>query len=572
MANSDPTSQSGHGFPWKAAGTIAVAVGILAGAHWYGDHSKGWNPSTFLQAWEYHMPQRPKPLVPPQAEARQSTGRAPGQPEAISAVMVDDYLVLDPFFAALWQLEQKKSAAEKSTVEKGTTETVAVETGAEEVVTVVHYGDSPTTADLITGDVREQLQERFGDAGYGFNLTAKPWAWYGHRHVEISDSGWLSSQKDATGVGRYKQGSYGLGGAVFAGSSGAHTTYTLTGAPQASVIVHYLTYPGGGSFSVGAGDATLETVSTDAPEEAVATKQVVLPEGATKVSLRVTSGTVKQFGVDFRTNHSGVLYDSLGLNGATTTILSRTFEPKLLTESLRAARPQLVVINYGTNESQFSGLVSTLEKELTMAIANIRAAAPGVPILIMSPMDRGDRQGGEIVTQAEIPQIVAIQKKVAAEDGCAFFDTYDAMGGEGTVGRWYEAQPRLMTADLIHPTPPGALLVANLLMENLNAGYDRWKRTHGIVTGATALKGPPVVAAPRPKPSPAVKKLQEAAPAGNAVPDVAPDAVHVPAGHAPAVGAPADGAVPTAVPAPASGVPEAAGSSAASSNSTQRPQ
>src|SRR5215217_1722232 len=33
------------------------------------------------------------------------------------------------------------------------------------ITRVVHYGDSPTTADMITGDARKLLQDRFGDAG-----------------------------------------------------------------------------------------------------------------------------------------------------------------------------------------------------------------------------------------------------------------------------------------------------------------------------------------------------------------------------------------------------------------------
>src|SRR5204862_4135186 len=53
------------------------------------------------------------------------------------------------------------------------------------ITRIVHYGDSPTTADMITGDVRLMLQRRFGDAGHGFSLVAKPWAWYEHRDVGL---------------------------------------------------------------------------------------------------------------------------------------------------------------------------------------------------------------------------------------------------------------------------------------------------------------------------------------------------------------------------------------------------
>ena len=79
----------------------------------------------------------------------------------------------------------------------------------------------------------------------------------------------------------------------------------------------------------------------------------------------------------------------------------------------------------------------------------------------MSPMDRGRRNGsGEIETMATIPEIVAIQRRVAHETGCGFFDTFRAMGGAGTMARWYAAQPRLVSADFIHPYPAGGKQIA----------------------------------------------------------------------------------------------------------------
>jgi hypothetical protein len=74
-----------------------------------------------------------------------------------------------------------------------------------EGVRVVHYGDSPTTADLITADVRVLLQKQFGDAGTGFVLIARPWAWYNHRGVDMDSSNWKIDVAGATelpGIGR----------------------------------------------------------------------------------------------------------------------------------------------------------------------------------------------------------------------------------------------------------------------------------------------------------------------------------------------------------------------------------
>ena len=57
-------------------------------------------------------------------------------------------------------------------------------------VRILHYGDSPTTGDLITADARVMFQKQFGDAGAGFVLIAKPWAWYNHRGVDMDSPHW----------------------------------------------------------------------------------------------------------------------------------------------------------------------------------------------------------------------------------------------------------------------------------------------------------------------------------------------------------------------------------------------
>jgi hypothetical protein len=106
----------------------------------------------------------------------------------------------------------------------------------------------------------------------------------------------------------------------------------------------------------------------------------------------------------------------------------------------------------------------------------LRKALPGVSLLLMSPMDRAERvTGGEIKTLATIPKLVAIQERVARDTGCAFFNTFQAMGGAGTMARWYEAHPRMVAADFIHPSPGGAKLVGTHLYLALSDGFTKYK-------------------------------------------------------------------------------------------------
>jgi lysophospholipase L1-like esterase len=473
-----PGPAGGSGFPIKTALAILVLADALMGWRLYVDRGKGLNPAIIAETFRLRWPQPPAPPIP-KAPPIQPQGDE--KPQAISPVFVDDTNSLGPFFAALWQLEQANPSQGKG--------------GG--VVTILHYGDSPTTADLITGDVRAQLQRRFGDAGRGYTLIAKPWAWYGHRGVEIGDHGW----KMRTGVGLMREGIYGLGGAAFEGQPGAWSKFRLTESEQTAVDVEYLAKPGGGAFVVEADAQQIVEQTTGAETQATASVHVELPPGTKIVSIRPTSGSVTLFGADFRRGSSGLLYDSLGLNGATVTVLGRVLQPVLWKQEVDRAQPALVIVNYGSNESSFGAFVhKQYAGELRLAIQRLRQAAPGVPILVMSPMDRGERSGlDEIRTMSTIPEIVGIQRQAAAETHCAFFDTYDAMGGEGTMSRWYAASPRLVTADFLHPTPQGATIVASLFVEQLGLGYNRWKMQHGIPLPAAIPATAPKAEAPQAK-------------------------------------------------------------------------
>jgi lysophospholipase L1-like esterase len=455
-----PAKSGGSGFPFKMALAILVVEAVLVIWHEHVDHSKGMDASLFAETFQLHLPHLPAPAVPktPMIQSKGSEKLLP-----VSAVFIDDTNNLDPFFVQLWKLEQGE---------------------ANGVVTILHYGDSPTTADLITGDVRAQLQSRFGDAGRGYTLIAKPWAWYGHRGVEISDHGW----KIRTGVGLMREGIYGLGGAAFEGQPGAWSKFQLTESQQSAVDIEYLAIPGGGAFAVEADGQRIVEETTDSERQIAVSVHVELPPGTKTVSIRPTKGTVTLFGADFRRGEKGLLYDSLGLNGATTSVIARVLQPVLWKEELDHAAPALIIVNYGSNESSFGAFVhKQYAGELRLAIQRIREAAPDASILVMSPMDRGERGGlDEIQTMSTIPEIVAIQRQVAAEDHVAFFDTYDAMGGNGTMARWYAASPRLVTADLLHPTPQGATIVAGLFVDQLELGYNRWKMQHGIALPAAS--------------------------------------------------------------------------------------
>jgi lysophospholipase L1-like esterase len=263
--------------------------------------------------------------------------------------------------------------------------------------------------------------------------------------------------------------------------------------PQRTAEVAFLEQPEGGAFSFEADGKEIGKVETAAEDRHPAWASFELPEGSKKFTVRVDSGRVRLYGVEFRKDRPGVLYSSLGVNGANITLLSQRFNGAHWAAQLRHYKPDLVVLAYGTNESGFPGFIdSTWAAEMKNAVKRVQAALPDASILLMSPMDRGERnERGEIETIAAMPRLVKIEAKVAEETGVAFFNTFQAMGGEGTMARWYAAEPRLVGADYIHPMPAGAKIVGELLYGALRDGYNEYKlrQLKSREGGAKALEG-----------------------------------------------------------------------------------
>jgi lysophospholipase L1-like esterase len=382
--------------------------------------------------------------------------------------VADPALALDPFYAALARTEGKRAGA---------------------ITRITHYGDSPITNDGITGTVRRLLQKSFGDAGHGFILMDRPWAWYGHDAITFtSGGGWTG---DPIFNGKTQDGQYGLGGVTFrANGPGKYARYAPasageTGKSFSRMEVYYLQQPGGGQFSISVNDQSGQTVSTNGETARSGFTEVRAPQaGSNTFQVTTTSGDVRLFGAVLENDGPGVVYDSLGVNGAYAGLLATVMNGEHWKEQLQHRSPDLVVLNYGTNESQYATVdqMARYERELREVIHRVREALPSASLLIVSPMDRGQRApGGKIITRPTIPLIIEMQKRVALDTNCAFFNTFEAMGGEGTMAKWHDGTGRnhLVGEDLTHPNAEGAEIVGRLIYEALIEGYAKYRTRTG---------------------------------------------------------------------------------------------
>jgi len=365
---------------------------------------------------------------------------------------------LDAFFARLARTDRKEAGA---------------------VTRILHYGDSTIASDYVSGTVRRRLQARFGDAGHGFILIANPWEWYFHNDVlHASDGEWKASRLAGPVA---PDGMYGLGGVSFTSYGGGVAWFgTATrgdfGRHVSRFDLYYLEQPGGGDVELDVRGAAPERLSTRGDAKTSRVHSVHVDDGEAKLTVKAMGGgPVRLFGVALERDQPGVVYDALGSHAAMAVYWQRQ-DPAHWKDQLALRDAALVVFQYGTNESDLWKLDrDEYEKALAGLIDELREASGGASILVVAPLDRAEDKGGRLVTKNVILDLVAIQKRVARAHGAAFWNTFDAMGGEGSMARWVKAKPQLGGGDLTHPTPLGAEVLGDMLSDALIASFERYK-------------------------------------------------------------------------------------------------
>lgn len=339
---------------------------------------------------------------------------------------------------------------------------------------ICHFGDSTIAADDITYTLRRRLQRKFGDAGHGFVLLSKGTMPYRHRDVFMSGDGWRVLQMIH---GSLRNRRYGLGGVAFLSSGDAVTKIsTVDSGPVGTAVgrfmFFYLEHPRGGSIEWRLDRGTTQVFSTKGPEVRDKVFVVECDDGPHTLTIRALGpGLVHAYGVALERDRPGVIYDSLGMVGARAARLLNQ-DPEHFKEQIRLRSPDLIILQFGGNEAgdRFVDLYK-YEQTLSEVVRLVRSARPESSCLLMAPLDQGEvGPRGRVRTIPTLPRIVAIQRKVAFAEGCAFFDTFSAMGGEGAMGRWYRASPRLAWGDFRHATPAGYEIIANSFYKALLKG------------------------------------------------------------------------------------------------------
>ena len=352
---------------------------------------------------------------------------------------------------------------------------------AHAITRIAHFGDSIVVSDLVSGTLRRKLQAEFGDSGHGFMLIANAWPAYFHNDVSrFATAGWSVSRI----VGPYAaDGLYGLGGVSFKADKNVLARFGTAKSGQfgkgvAHFVLDYLEDPDGGTLQVSVDGVPKSLVDTRGSEKKSAYFTLDVPDGEHEFEIFTKSGVSRAFGVVLERDTPGVVLDALGVQGARIRFLDKQDDAHWA-EQLAWRKPDLLIYEFGANESSDGFLYSMTDYHRTMkdVLLQGQRALPGSSCLLIGAMDRAAKVGDEIVSMRVIPSLVAEQRSAAAEVGCAFFDTYGAMGGAHSMPNW--VRRGLGQADMTHPTAVGSEVIGNWVFRGLMQAYNASLRVSG---------------------------------------------------------------------------------------------
>jgi lysophospholipase L1-like esterase len=349
------------------------------------------------------------------------------------------------------------------------------------ITRIAHWGDSAIGADGMTSVARRLLQRQFGDSGHGFILVESGTDWYLHKDIRYGQAAWKAIKIiDAVDP----RGRYGYGGVQSRGYQGANAWFaTVDEGPVGRSVgrfdILYQEGPGYGdlTLTVDEGEPTTLSTAADALGDALHTLRV--PDGPHKLTLRVAGGgVVRLYGVILERESPGVVYDSMGLVGARGQRLLNA-DPEHWKRQLELRRPNMMILMYGGNELVDRGMnMERYRGQFTELVHRFRTSRPDATCLVMSPLDHGERDRGRIRTDPQLLKMMVVQREVALAEGCAWYSVFDAMGGEGSMGRWFRSEPRLGWGDLAHPTKEGSRVLGDLFYRALMRGFSDWLEQH----------------------------------------------------------------------------------------------
>ena len=342
-------------------------------------------------------------------------------------------------------------------------------------VSILHIGDSHIQADWITGRLRNHFQREFGNAGRGLIFPA--------RAARSNES--FSFISSASGIWESKRAVFpdqplpiGIGG-ITLNTTDSAAAIKLEVRPldgynpyHRKLTIFYQKDPQ--SYFLSLKDSAARTLATIGPytkEESANISTVYLNQPTRLFSLQVEKTLPHQqrftlYGINLENENSGVLYHSIGVNGAK---VKHYVVAEHFMEQTRQLQPDLILISLGTNESlEQPERDPNFEDHLNKMVVRLQLLHSGVPIVFITPPGNFKNRTKKNPATEEI---ISALLRFTETHQLPLLNLYEAGGGKHFATAW--SKKRLLQEDGVHFTRTGYELQGDMIYLALINAYNR---------------------------------------------------------------------------------------------------
>ena len=349
-----------------------------------------------------------------------------------------------------------------------------------EVIHILHYGDSQIEGDRITGYVRQQLQETFGGQGPGLLPAVQPIPSAAVGQTASDNIGrYIVSGSHANRASHRRYGALGQVGHTVGESSisvsSRNWKNTFENTKEFSRIRLFVGNTNG-AFKANLVVSGLEKMTRSVEDTAaVHVLSWELETPIKKFTLRM-SGSAEVYGISVDGEY-GVAMDNVPFRGSSGTFFNM-LDSTVMASMLQQLNTRLILLEFGGNMMpvvKSDKVVADYKEKMSAQIAYLKSVCPEAKIIMIGPADMSTKVNGKLQTYPYLVETVEALKEAALENGAAFWNMFEVMGGENSMKDWVNSKPSLAAPDYIHFTPRGAEKIADMFCESLVMYYDYYR-------------------------------------------------------------------------------------------------
>jgi len=353
-----------------------------------------------------------------------------------------------------------------------------------------YFGDSMIEGDLITQTLRNYYQKKFGGSGVGYVPVTSHVADFRKTIIHKFSDNWQLAI-----ILRYNSEiRYGLAGYTFFPTVISQKDYSENTIPEKADKVTYAAATSSYSALRSFHKMLLLYGKTDSLSKVVinvddnltytypltgknAVNSIVFEPDYPFKSVETHFATFSKseiYGFSFESKN-GVFLDNYSLRGSSGLPLS-AIRQNVIQGFNTELNYNLIILQFGLNVANENTENFAGYKQGMIKVVNyLKQCMPETDILLISVGDRSYKKDMELETMPSVPRLVDVQREVAQKTGIAFWNLFEAMGGEKSMVAWAHADPPLAAKDYTHLNFRGADSIATLLWKNLDLEYKLFK-------------------------------------------------------------------------------------------------